>query len=133
MEVDFLRFRHDCNCTGRGMDTSAGFCLRNSLYTMHTALIFQSGICARTCDHECYFLETTDSVLIKTHHLCFPAAGFCVFYIHTVNLRCKKSCLVSTGTCTNLNDNVLVIIRVLRQKQDLKFMFQFLYILLRIR
>ena len=32
---------------------------------------------------------SADSVLIETHHFCFPAAGFCIFHIHTVNL-CRK-------------------------------------------
>ena len=47
------------------MDTSAGFCFRNSLYTMYTTFIFQSGISTCTCDHKCYFLKSADSVLIE--------------------------------------------------------------------
>ena len=133
MEIDFLCFRHNSNCTGRGMDTSAGFCFRNSLHTMYTTFIFQSGISTCTCDHKCYFLKSADSVLIETHHFCFPAAGFCIFHIHTVNLCCKKGSFIPTCTCTDLHNNVLVIIRIFRKKKDLKFMLQFLYILLCLR
>ena len=50
-------------------------------------------------------------------------------YKRQVNLCCKKGSFIPTCTCTNLHNNVLVIIRIFRKKKDLKFMLQFLYIL----
>ena len=38
--IYFFCFRHNCYGNGRSLDTSLGFCYRNSLYTMSTALIF---------------------------------------------------------------------------------------------
>ena len=44
--------------------------------------------------------------------------------IHPVDLCREQRSLVSAGTGTDLDDNVLVIIRVFREKQDLEFMLQ---------
>ena len=112
------------------MDTSAGFCLRYTLYTVYSALIFQAGISTLSLDHESDFLESADAVLIETHHLCLPSSGFCVFHIHTVDLCCKKRRLITAGTCTDLHDNVLAVIWVFWKKQDLEFLFQFFHALL---
>ena len=47
------------------MDTSAGFCLRDSLYTMYPTLILQTGICSLSCDHKDTLFKTADPVLIQ--------------------------------------------------------------------
>ena len=64
---------------------------------MYTALIFQAGISTLSLDHKRDFLESADTVLIETHHLCLPSSGFCVFHIHTVDLCCKKRRLITAG------------------------------------
>ena len=112
MEINFFGFRHNCHSTGRRMDTSAGFCLRDSLYTMYPTLILQTGICSLSLDHKCNFFESTDPILIQTHHLRLPSAGFCVFHIHTINLCCKQSSLITARTCTDLYDNIFAVIRI---------------------
>ena len=127
MEINFFRLRHDRYRTGRGMDPSAGLCLRYSLYTMNTAFVFQSGICTLTLDHEGNLLKAADAVLIEAEHLGFPATGLRVFHIHTINLCCKKCCLITACTSTDLNDNVLAVVRVLRKKKDLQLMLQLLH------
>ena len=127
MEINFFRLRHDRYRTGRGMDPSAGLCLRYSLYTVNTAFVFQSGICTLTLDHEGNLLKAADAVLIEAEHLGFPAAGLRVFHIHTINLCCKKRCLITACTSTDLNDNVLAVVRVLRKKKDLQLMLQLLH------
>ena len=89
LEVDLFRLRHDRYGNGGSMDTSAGFGLRYTLYTVYTALILQTGIRTRSVDHKGNFLETADSVFVQGHQFGFPSAGLCVFYIHPVDLRCK--------------------------------------------
>jgi hypothetical protein len=71
------------------MDSSARLCLRDSLYTVNSTLIFHLGICTITCDHEYRFLETTDSILIHAHQFYFPFELINVFLIHSVDLICK--------------------------------------------
>ena len=112
------------------MDTSAGFCFRYTLYTVYTTFVFKSGIGSLTLDHKCNFLKSTDAILIETHHLCLPSSGFRILHIHTVDLCSKKCRLITACTCTDLHDNILTVIRILRQKQDLEFLFQFFHTLL---
>ena len=133
MEINLFCFRHDGHSTGGSMDSSAGFCLRYSLYTVYTAFVFQSGIRTLTFDHESNFLEAADTVLIKAEHLGFPATGLCIFHIHTIDLCRKESRLITACTSTDLNDNVLAVIRVFRKKKDLQLMLQLLHSLSCIR
>ena len=103
-----------------GVDTSAGLRLRHTLYAVHTALIFQHGICALTVDHKAH---TPSYRRCRSHRrlidLDLPALALCIMHIHTVNLRCEKCRLVSARTGTDLHDNVLIIIRVFWKKQNL--------------
>ena len=117
---------HDSNGNGGCMDTSARLCFRNTLYTMYTTLVFQQRICALTSDHEADIFHTANTDLLNVHCLHFPAFGFCVMYIHTIDLCCEQSSLVSTCACTDLNDNIFIIIRVFRKQKDLHLFFQFL-------
>src|SRR5699024_9367454 len=75
MKVDLFCLRHDCHSYCGSMDTSAGLRLRNTLNPVHTAFIFQTGISALPLNHESYFFETADSILIQTHHLRLPSAA----------------------------------------------------------
>src|SRR5699024_10553745 len=43
-DIHFLCFRHDRHSDRRRMDSAAALRLRNSLHTVHTTFIFQSGI-----------------------------------------------------------------------------------------
>ena len=54
-------------------------------------------------------------------------------HIHPIDLSCEQSCLISTCAGTDLHDNVLLIIRILGQKQDLHLLFQLYDPLLRVR
>ena len=56
-------------------------------------------------------------------------AALRIMYIHTVKLCCKKRCLVTTGTCTNLQDNVSLIVWVFWQEKDFKLIFALLNLL----
>ena len=114
------------------MDTSAAFCLWHTLYTMYTTFILHTGICSLSCDHKYNFLESTDSVFIEGDHLCLPASAVCIMYIHTVDLSRKKGSFISTCTCTDLHDNVLVIVRVFWKKKNLELLFQLFDSLLRL-
>jgi len=109
------------------MNTSAGLCLRHTLYTVYTGFIFHNGICTLTVNHKGHILHTTDTDLFALNQLYLPSAALCIVYIHTVDLCCKQCCLISTCTCTDLHDNVLIIIRILRKKQNLQFILKFLY------
>ena len=106
------------------MDSSAGLGFRHTLYAVRAALVLHPGVRACSVDQKCCVFKAADSVFIGAGQLCFPAAALCVFDVHTADF-CGKECrLVSTGTCAELHDNVLVIVRVFRQKQDFELLLQ---------
>ena len=114
------------------MDSSAGLGFRHTLYAVCAALVLHPGVRACSVDQKCCVFKAADSVFIGAGQLGFPAAALCVFDVHTADF-CGKECrLVSAGTCAELYDNVLVIVRVFRQKQDFEFLLQLLYAFFRI-
>ena len=47
-------------------------------------------------------------------------------YVHTIDFSGKERRLISSGAGTDLNDNVLVVIRVFRKEEDLQLLLQLL-------
>ena len=117
--IDILCLRHDCNCCCWRMDSSAAFCLRHTLNTMHTAFVFKSGISTLSGDHKYNLFHTANTTLIYTDQLTFPAVSLCKSAVHTKQICGKKCCLISACTSTNLNKYVFLIIRIFWKKQKL--------------
>ena len=101
------------------MDTSAGLRLRHTLYAVHTGLILHQGVRALAVDHKGHTLHTADAGLVRLDNLGLPVLALRIMLVHTVNLRSEKRRLVSAGTGTDLHNNVLIIIRIFRKKQNL--------------
>ena len=80
------------------MDTSTGLCLRDTLYTVYTTLIFELRVCPLSINHEADILHTTDTNLLHVHGLDLPTLCLRIMYIHAVDFCCKKCCLIATGT-----------------------------------
>jgi len=125
VHIHIFRLRHNCYRTGRCLNSSLRFRLRHTLYTVNTRFIFQYRICASSCNHKVNRLHTTDTSLVCLKCFHFPASALCIMHIHTINFSRKQRSLFSTCTCTNFNDNVLIIVRILRKKQNLQFILKF--------
>ena len=113
------------------MDPTPALRLGNSLYAVHAAFIFQSGIRALTRDHEHALLKSADTVLIERDHLCSPSPAVRIVDIHAVDFRCKESRLVSARASADLHNNILIIVGVLGEKENLKLLLQLIDALLR--
>ena len=128
-DIHFLCLRHDRHGHSGCVDPSAALRLRHTLYTVHTALVFQPGVRSLSRDHEHALLETADAVFIQGDQLCLPVTAVRIVYIHAVDLSRKKGRLIAAGACPDLNDNILVIIRVFGKEKDLQLLLQFLHAL----
>ena len=115
LNVYFLCLRHNCYGCGGGVDTSTGLGLRDTLYAVYAGLVLHLGVSALTGDHGLNLFEAADAVLTQGNNLYLPVLALCVVYVHTVKLCRKQGCLVAACAGTNLQDDVLVIVRVLRQ------------------
>ena len=110
-----VHLRHNCHTDGGGMDTSAALGLRHTLYTMYATLILHLGVSTLSADGKLYFLHTADTDLIHVDQFYLPTLLLGIMHIHTIDLRCKQCSLIAAGTCTDLHDYILVIIRILGQ------------------
>ncbi len=124
--IHFLHFRHYGHGDGRCVNTSARLCLRHTLYPVHAAFVFQSGIRSLTAYHKVYFLHAADSDFVHVHGFHLPSLAFRVVYIKAVYFRRKKSRLVASRARPDFHDNILVVIGVLWQKENLKLLLKLL-------
>ncbi len=119
LDIYILSLRHNCNGCRGGVDTSAGLRLRHTLHAMYTGLVLHLGISTFSGDHSLHLFESTDSILIEGNNFNLPVLALCIVYVHAVKLRRKQSGLITARTGTDLQHDVLVIIRIFREQQDL--------------
>ena len=104
------------------MDTPAGFCLRDALYTVNAGLIFHHGISAFSINHKGYILHSADTDFLTFYQLNLPMSALCIVYIHPVNLRRKERRLISACSGADFYNNIFLVVWIFRQKQDFKFL-----------
>ena len=124
--VYFRQHRYGCR---RSVDTACRFRFRHTLHSVHTALIFQSGICTLALDEHNSFLDAADSGVVDVHQLGLPSVSFCIAHIHSQKILTEQSGFIAAGACSDFQNNVLFIVRVLRQQQNLQFLFVLLNLL----
>ncbi len=133
LHVHILGLRHHRHRGGRGMDTAAAFGLRHPLHTMHAGLVLKPGIRPLSVHDEHHLLETAEPGLVEGHQLCPPAPTLRVAGVHAVQLRRKEGRLLTAGTAPDLQDDVFIVIFILRQQQKTKLLGQTLLLALGLR
>ena len=89
------------------MNTTLGFSYRNALDPVCTGFKFQPGVSSFSFDHKGDFFVTADTDFIFGKDLNMPSACFRIMCIHTEEVCRKKRCFITSGTGTDLNDNIL--------------------------
>ena len=122
LDIYILRFRHDSDRNRGSMNTSAGLCLGHPLHPMYPGFVFHHRIGSFPVDHEGHILHAAYTDLFAFHQFYFPSLALCIMEIHAVDLGREQGRLIPAGTGTDLDYDILIIIGVLGQKQNLKFM-----------
>ena len=122
LDIDILRLRHHGDRRSGGVDTSAGLGHRHTLYTVHAGLILEAAVRTLSGHDEDSFLHTADAGFINRHELRLIATALRVVDVHAVELCGEERRLVTTGTATDLHDDVLIIVLVLRKQEDLQLL-----------
>ena len=120
LNFHILNLRHDCNCDCRGMNSTTWLCSRNSLNSVNSTFKFKPWISSISLYHKAHSLDTTNTDIFNAHCLHTPVLTLCISCIKPVHICCKQSCLVAANARSYLNNYVLVIIRILGQKKNLK-------------
>src|SRR5690606_7519974 len=71
-----------------------------------------------------YFLVAADLALAGRHHLDAPALSRSIALVHSKEIAGKECSLVTARAGADLQYGVLVVRRILRQKQDLDLLVQ---------
>ena len=69
-------------------------------------------------DHESDFLEAADLRRVRVHELDLPALLLGIARVHAEEVARKQRGLLAADAAAYLDDDVLLVIRVLRQEQD---------------
>ena len=127
IQVDFHIFRFGQNCYRRRrcMNTTARLCNRHTLYAMYARFVFELAVYTVTFNRKDNFLITAQFGSVGTDNTCLPALLlFNIFRIHAEEITGKNSRFIAAGTATNFHNNILIVIRILRQHKNMQFFFQ---------
>ena len=112
------------------MDAAARFGLGNALHTVYAAFELQYGIGALAVHHKLHFLHAADSGFINVYEFGLPVTRLDVVDVHAVQLGREKRRLITACARTDFDDNILLVKRVLRKKQNLHLLLQALHVFL---
>lgn len=85
---------------------------------MSATLELHFAVSTATVNHEDHFLETAEIIHVDVHQLYLPALRIGKTGVHPVQIGSEQCRFISAGRTANFDDNVLIIIRILRQEQN---------------
>ena len=103
----------------RRVDAAARLGGRHALHAVHAALVLQLAVDAAPLDHRDHFLQAADAGVAARHHLEAPAVALGVHAVHPEQLGGEERRLVAAGAGADLEHDVLLVVRILRDEQDL--------------
>ena len=80
---EFVRFGHDGDGTGGGVDTALAFGGRNALYAVTTRFKFQTAVCAQADNAGDNFFIAAQLAFVGGHDFNLPAVALGVAAVHT--------------------------------------------------
>src|SRR2546428_13346053 len=99
------------------MDTPGSLGLRHTLDTVDPPLEFEPAVRSLSLDHADDFFEPTQSSRTRTHNFHTPAMVLGVARVHAKQVSREQTCLFAPGPCTDLQDDVFLIQRILRDQE----------------
>src|SRR5579884_4039814 len=114
--VDVLDFRQYGDSGGRGMDATGCLRVGYALDAVDTRFELQLGEHAAAAHLRDDLFETALGPLAQRKYFDLPALNSRVALIHAEKIACEKRGFVSSGPCTDFQDGIVIVHRVLRQK-----------------
>ena len=118
-KLHLLRLRHHCHGSGRGLDTSGGFCLRHPLYPVRACLKLQTGECSGTLHGGHGFLYAAQLRFVDGYHIQREALPLGVHGVHPQQVSGKQRAFLAADAGPDLQHDVFLIVGVFRQQQAL--------------
>jgi hypothetical protein len=118
LHLDFLHLGHDHNRRRRGMDPPATFRLRHTLDTVRAPLELEVAESAPPFDGDDDLPEPAQTARARGEHLGLPTHSLRVAGIHPEEVTSKERRLFAARAGTDLDDRVLLVVRILRQEHQ---------------
>ncbi len=117
--LDLLGLGEDGHGRGRGVDAPLGLRLGDPLDAVDAPLVLEAGEGAFPLDDRLDFLEAAPAARLgAVDDLDPPAAPLGVADVHPEQLLGEEGGLVAAGPGADLEDDVLAVVRVLREEED---------------
>ena len=118
LHVDLLGLGQDRHRGGRGMDAAAGLGIGHALHAVDAALVLEPAVDPVALDADDHLADAL-SHLAQRHHLHLPALAFGEAAVHPEEIGGEVAGLLAAGAGADLEDDVLLVVRVLGQEQHL--------------
>src|ERR1700704_1738345 len=122
--ADCARFGQDGYGAGGGVDAALGLSSGDSLDTVAAGFEFEPGVRTLPDDAGDDLLVAADISRGFGYHLHLPTLAFRIARIHAEQVTCEERRLVSSGSGTDLEEDIALIVRILRQEQLLQLRFE---------
>ena len=106
------------------MDAAARLGRGHALHAVHAALVLHPAVDAAPFDGRDDFLEPARAALAGGHHLDAPSLFLGEAAVHPEQIRGEERRLVAAGTRADFEDDVLLVVRILRNEEDLEILQQ---------
>jgi len=122
--VHVLGLRQHGDGDGGGVDAAARLGDGHALHPVDAALELEPAPRAAALDEEDDVLEAADAGGARVHHLHLPALRLRVLRVHAREVGGEQRRLVAAGAGADLDEDVLVVVRVLGQDELLQLLLE---------
>ena len=122
LELHFVCFRQDRDGGGGRLDASLALGLGDPLHAVDARLEFEAGVGAVAGNLERDLLVPAEFGRVGAQDFRFEALRLRVHGVHAQERAREQSRFFPAGATSDLDDDVLVVVRVSRQQKDLQFL-----------
>ena len=124
VHIGLLHLRQDGDRRRGRVHPPAGLRLGHALHAVHAGLELQPGIGPRAADHEVRLLDAAKLRLAVVQKLHGPAARGGIETVHPEQAVRKQGALLAAHAGTDLEDDILFVVRIMGQQQDSKLLLE---------
>ena len=109
---EFVRFGHDGNGTGGGVDTALAFGCGDALHAVAAGFKFQTAVCAQADNAGDDFFIAAQFAFVGGNDFNLPAVALGVAAVHAQQIACKQRGFIATGTSAYFNKDVFIVVGI---------------------
>ena len=117
----FVRFGHDGNGAGGGVDTALAFGGGDALHAVAARFEFQTTVRTQTDDTGDDFFIAAQFAFIGGNNFDLPAVALGVAAVHAQQVACKQRGFVAARSGAHFDEDVFVVVGIFGQQQFLQF------------